>query len=330
MICTSSGETVLLDDVLRYNQKAEGPLALTFRKLYSIGRSDTVTLIQEFYPKLMPYFIGCGTKNPVHHTAYVMEFMVTILIGEGKHNDVKVGMLAALFHDVAQGLSRLPKITEDHIKDRIRKVVHGNATLDELRQYRDDAVRARQEHMKDGARIAERMLTSHQHQHPEDLTDEEIREIERVIEHHDDPKIPVAYNVIRRMFDEDEECQKWQAELTDHQKTELVSLLGETGKEYLIKVKDWLLQYHHEADLLWMLTQDGIEADLARFSPVEEKTPRKMIDNNVSLHRQEVELYQDQPDSAAYCFQNGTVYRSETGFMIFEHLTQVLDERYPR
>jgi hypothetical protein len=261
-----------------------------------------------------------------------MEFMAAILMGEGQHTEfkVKAGLLAALFHDVAQGLSRLPKITEAHMQDKIRQVVHGQATLDDLKQYRDDAVRARQEHMAGGAQIAGSMLRAYQSQHPEELTDEVICEIERIIEHHDDPKIPVAYHVMRRTFAEDEAYQKWQAALKEPEKTELASFLGETGEAYLIKVDDWLLQYHHEADLLWMLTQDGIEADLARFSPGEEKTPRKMIDHNVSLHRQEVELYQDQPDFAAYGFQKGTVYRSKTGFMLFEYLGQILDERYPR
>jgi hypothetical protein len=253
------------------------------------------------------------------------------LIGEDEANDfnLKVGMLAALFHDVGQGLSKLPKITEDHLKDKIQQVVRGQATLSDLEQYRDDAVRARQEHMQDGARIAAEMLAVYRQQHPGQIGDQEIGEIKRIIEHHDDPKIPVAYRVMSQMFDRDDECRRWRSELTAGQKERLDSLLGETGVQYLIPANDWLLQYHHEADLLWMLTQDGIEADLARFSPAEKKTALKMIENNVSLHRQEVELYRGQSNFADYAFQNNTVYRSKTGYLLFEHLTQVLDERYP-
>jgi hypothetical protein len=260
-----------------------------------------------------------------------MEFMATILIGEGKDDyfNVKVGMLAALFHDAAQGLSKLPKITEDHIKDKIRQVVRQQCTLADLEAYRDDAVTARQEHMKDGAAIAKQMLTDYRQQHPGQLDDHEILEVQRIIQHHDDPKIPVAYSVIRGMFDEDDECKAWRSQLPAADKTYLDSVLAEAGHQYLIPVDDWLLQYHHEADLLWMLTQDGIEADLARFSPAEKKTARKMIENNVSLHHQEVDLYRSQPNFADYHFQYHTVYRSQTGYALFKHLTGILDERYP-
>ncbi|NIM16878.1 MAG: hypothetical protein GTO45_33250 [Candidatus Aminicenantes bacterium] len=331
-ISTTSYETVLLKDVLAYNQKAEGPLTSTFQKLNSIERSDIAKIIQKLYPKLVPYFIDCGTRNPVHHTAYVMEYMVTILIGEGKHTEsnvkidmVKVGMLAALFHDSAQGLSKLQKITEANIKDMVRKLVRGTAEIKELKKCLNNTVKARQVHMEKGAEIAEAILP----EYPKEINDDEIREIKRIIEHHDDPKIPVAYNIIRGMFSEDDECKNWYNQLEDQQKEELDSLLNEAYADYLIEINDWLLQYHHEADLLWMLTEDGIDADLARFSPTEKKTHREMIDNNIKCHKEEVELYKDRPDFEEYNFQNNTVYRSKTGYMLFEHLTRILNERYP-
>jgi hypothetical protein len=311
--------------------RAEGPLTGALRKLREVGRPDVAQLILEFYPRLMPFYIGCGSKNPVHHTAYVIEFVTTILIGEGRTSvtELSIGILAALFHDVAQGRSKLAKITEAHLKTKIGEVIDGKATSKELQDYRDDAIKARQEHMREGARIAGDILRENEPQYPRLLTGETIREVQRLVEHHDDPKIPVTYAVIRRTFAEDDECRAWRAELPADQKAELTAWLGETGEQYLIGVDDWRLQILHEADLLWMVTQDGIDADLIRFSPAEAKTPRGIVDNNTGLHRQEMEQYRGRPDFSRYGFRNSTVYRSRTGYALFEYLVQVLDERYP-
>ncbi len=162
MITTLAGSTVLLEDVVSYNQKAEGPLVATFQTLSSIGHSGVAGLIQELYPGLVPYFIGCGSANPVHHTSYVLQFLAVILADEKEHETpVRVAMLAALFHDVALGLSKLPKITEAHIEEKTRDVLRGGATIEELKKYRNDAVKARKEHMQKGAEIAEGILTEY-------------------------------------------------------------------------------------------------------------------------------------------------------------------------
>jgi hypothetical protein len=329
MFSTTSGETVLLEDVLDYNRKAEGPLTSAFQKLDLIGRSDIVNLIRDLYPALLPYFIGCGTKNPVHHTAYVMDFMVTILIGEEEHKCMKTGVLAALFHDAGQGRSKLPKITEANIIDKILQVANGKATLDDLEKYGNDAKKARLEHMEEGVKIADRILTKYKKQHPGKIKDGEIQQIMAIIQHHDDPKIPVAYSEMRREFDKNEECTNWREGLSKLQKQRLDDFLNTKVEKYLIKAEDWLLQYHHEADLLWMLTPDGIDADLARFSPSDEKTPEDMKKHNIGLHHSEIEVYRCQPNFCEYKFQNDTAYRSDTGYRLFKHLSQVLEERYP-
>lgn len=326
MVTTMSGEVVLIEDVLEYNKKAIPPLASAMRKLASAGRQDTSAVIQDLYPSLMPYYIGCGTKNPVHHTAYVLEFMVTILINVDKTDrfNMNVGMLSALFHDVAQGLSKLPKITEDHIKDKIREVLRGQCTLGELEEFRDKAVAARKEHMIEGANIAEKLLDNYRNAHPAAVDDHEIVEIKRIIQHHDDPKIPVAYNLTREMFS-DPSCAAWRSQLGGADKTHLDRLLSQSGDEYLLPPDDWLLQYHHEADLLWMVTKDGIDADLARFSPAQMKTARKMMKNNVATHHQEVDLYRKLPDFGAYDFRCHTPYRSRPGYELFKFYTGQFD-----
>ena len=330
-LTTPSGKPVRLDTVLNQIHKAEGPLTQTLLKLAHIGRPDVARFVTTFYPRLMPYYIQCGLKNPVHHTAYVLEYVVAITIGEGRAGgpDLDVGVLAALFHDAAQGLSTRPKITEANLKDKIRDVLNGQATLQALQEYRQDAIQDRQEHMQEGARIAGDELDAYRQKHPQALTDETIREVQRLIRCHDNPKIPVTYGLFQRAFTKDKACQDWRARLPAQKQANLSAWLAATGEEYLIDVDDWRLQVLHEADLLWMVTQDGIDADLARFPPSQAKTPRAIIDNNTALHHQEVDLYRGKADFCQYGFREGTVYRTQTGHALFAHLTQVLEDRWP-
>lgn len=152
---TPWGEAVTADDVARCHR-----LAAALEPLCSAGRADTAALIEKRYPPLVPYFIAAGEKNPAHHTACVMEFMAAILLGEGLGDGpaVTVGMLAALFHDVALGLSELPKITEQHLRDKIADLVGGRCMLPQFEKYLATAVEARREHMKKGGAIAREML----------------------------------------------------------------------------------------------------------------------------------------------------------------------------
>jgi len=331
---------VLKKDVVRYNQKAEGPLAYSLKVLQSIHRTDVVKLIEMYYPKLMPYFIDCGTKNPVHHTAYVLQFMAVILIGEGEHKSsggvdgLKVGMLAALFHDATQGLCKLPKITEAHIKERIPEIVCNQQDSDEqilkkLKRYRDDALDGRKEHMKEGAELAGKMLSQSGKKHAHKISLREIGAVKRLIECHDNPKIPLVYSNTQKTFVEDVGCKNWRDGLSGGTREEFEKWLAESGKEYFLEVDDWLLQYHHEADLLWMLTHDGIDADLARFSPGECKTREEMIENNREQH-DEAGLYKTllgRSEFSEYRFKpkdDPTAYRSKTGYELFQHLNGVL------
>lgn len=334
MITTCSGETVLRVDVEDYNRRAEGPLASAFERLTDAGHDDVSNMIQGLYPRLIACFTGSGTINPVHHTAYVLECMVTILTGEGRTDKriVTVGMLAALFHDVAQGLSKLKKITENNLKDKCLDIANGREELLRLKEYLDDAVRARREHMLDGARIAAHVLSEFRAGARLSIPDEYVHDICRIVAHHDDPKIPVAYRVIASMFAKDPVCQRWRSRLPSEDERSLQAILAKDGREYLFDVYDWLLQCHHEADLLWMLTPDGIDADLARFSPAEGKTARKLVDNNIREHHREVEPYHDLLEEdrfQAYGFREETAYRTATGYGLFQYLTRILKAKYP-
>jgi hypothetical protein len=345
MITTRSGETVLLEDVVCYHHRAEGPLVSTFNKLRSIeGGDEVVEMIQDLYPRLVPRFIASGTTNPVHHTAYVMEFMATILSGEGERDprNVRIGMLAALFHDAALGLSKLPKITEEHIENKFRDVVTGKATMDDLKKYVEDAVKARKEHMEEGAKLAGEMLAGYPSKDERMVSDDEIEQIKEIVRHHDDPKIPLTYKVVKDMMiekngggKESDFANAWHKRLDNKDEHTFEELLKKADDpRYRIGPDNGLLlQYHHQADLLWMVTQDGIVADLARSIPGERKTPLEMLEHNVKTHRNEDKLYTDKagfPDDPYDPKDLEHVFSSKTGRALWKHLTTLLRDRYEK
>jgi len=308
-----SGEPVFLNDVLRYNAKAEGPLASTLQTLALADHGKLEKLIEELYPPLVPYFILCGTQNPLHHTAYVLDFMSTILMKEERDKrDIKIGLLAALFHDSGQGLALGEKITELHLEDRIREIVANDGEPAEVLEYRDKAIESRKDHMKQGAELAQRMLRgAPDHQ---DLMENVIE----IVAKHDNPKIPLVHRKIRGELGG---ACGW---LSRHQGAVLNDLMDpSSGSEYLFTPQIDLLQMHHEADLLWMVSQDGIEADLVRFPPTEErKTAPEMLENNVKLHKAEYLLYEEllPNEVSSYGFIDKTAYRTDTGHKLFTHL----------
>jgi hypothetical protein len=275
------------------------------------------------YPELIAGFVQCGRQQPLHHTAYVLQFLATILIGlKRSAEEMSIGILAALLHDVAQGESTVPKITEKHLQERVREVVkvEGKQSADELRRYLNEAVKGRREHMAEGEEFARRILR----RVPLPPSSAVVDKIADLIKRHDEPKIPVADETVReelRLVGE-----QWSLDnaidLDD-------PLLEEDLANCLIKPsdEDWLLQYLHEADLLWMLTQDGVEADLARKAPTKRDTPLAMLEYNAGLHRKEVRLYETyrKAEYDQYGFKrddggNLTIYRSETGILLFRHL----------
>jgi hypothetical protein len=103
-------------------------------------------------------------------------------------------------------------------------------------------IESRLEHIRLGGGISRGLLSKHKSEHPGSLSEEDIRVILDIVASHDYSKIPLM---------EDHVDRKW-----------LLSW----------ESKDWLKQYHWEADALRMLTPDGILIDLERER--EEDTPK--------------------------------------------------------
>ena len=145
-----------------------------------------------------------------------------------------------------------------------------------------------------------------------------------MVKHHDDPKIPLLDLML------DGEILKG-ADKRQLPGFESGGFLNASRADFLFRVEDKLLQLLHEADALWMICEDGIEADWARFAPGTEPTRPKIVYNNVRLHHAEAEVYRhllSEDQYQHYGFREGTLYRSLTGYGIFREALKRLDRSF--
>lgn len=258
------------------------------------GYPELVAALDYFWPQVIPYLIKGNEVSPVHHIAYVVNFMARIGLMEVTPIELKQGVLAALFHDIGIGDCALPKISEASIT---------RAGPVEKKRLRRDGIASRLEHMKLGAIIARDLLQTYQQLQPAFLTNADIEVIVDIVGSHDFSKIPLM---------EDHVDRKW---LLSSDRT------------------DWLKQCHWEADALWMLTPAGILIDLEREreeNTPENRRAKFLF--NLGLHRQIISLYAEAyspEEMSRFGFQEGLLYRSQTGYELsqyFERLTIRADD----
>ncbi len=257
------------------------------RRLFA-GQPTLITALDELWPQVLPHLIKGNEVSPVHHIAYVVNFMAQICLAEVSPAEMKRGVLAALLHDIGIGDCALPKISEASIK---------RASPEDKLQLRQDGIASRLEHMKLGVVISSGLMQSHQQRHPEALTDEDITVILDIVGSHDYSKIPLM---------EDRVDRKW--------------LLG-SGPG------DWLKQCHWEADALWMLTPAGILVDLEREQEENTPANRRAkFQFNLGLHRQIITLYAkaySPEEMSRFGFHDGLLYRSATGYKLARRFEQL-------
>lgn len=252
------------------------------------GSPDLLRMLEELWPQVLPYLIKGNGVSPVHHIAYVVNFMVRICQAEVSATDMKRGVLAALLHDIGIGDCSLPKISEASIQ---------RAEPDEKIRLRRDGIASRLEHMKLGAIISRDLLQGCQTRHPDFLSDDDVEVILEIVGGHDYSKIPLM---------EDHVDRKW---------------LLSPGPA------DWLKQCHWEADALWMLTPAGILIDLDREKEENTPANRhaKFI-FNLGLHREIISLYAEAysaDEMQQFGFHDGLLYRSETGYGLAKELERL-------
>ena len=238
-----------------------------------------VQILQELYPRILPFLIKGHEDSPIHHIAYVVKFMALITTSEKNlsASEVKRGVLAALLHDIGIGECILKKITERMIQD---------APPEKRDVLRKAGIEARLEHMKKGEDLSKLLLEEYATRNPAMLSREEITPILDIVSTHDNCKIPMM---------EEKVDKKW--------------LLRPPPD-------DWLKQCHWEADALWMLTPAGILVDLEREQY--EDTPenrRKRFRYNFGLHKKIVNLYREayKDEVKEFEFRDGTLYRTDMG-----------------
>lgn len=195
--------------------------------LKEVKRYGLVDKAEKYHQLALPYLEEARHGNPIHHTAMVLYFCVKIGLSE-KLNDYEMEelMAAAAFHD--SGFAKIPS-TQKKIKKADIDAIRIPRQRDEKRQ---EAIRLRLSHATMGGEIAWDALNL-----TTDFSNSAaILPVVNIIKMHDNPSV---------------------AELEDRQNLKASYLIHGLSHDY------FLAAIHREADRLWMLTADGIKADLA-------------------------------------------------------------------
>lgn len=295
--------------------RAGAPFSEAIDRLRANGHVDIALILEHLFNMSLLHFIEGREKNPVHHMAYVVNFMSEIMLAkDASEKELKRGVVAALLHDI--GLARVEE-------GKIRKSDIESAPLEKRPAVIDEAIRSRQAHMLQGAKTAKELLNAYNAWFGETFSDADIQEITRLIEIHDNPSI-VEYELLRGLSE---------GQIKFH------------GKKWLFEKDDKLMMYLREADRLWMLSKDGIEVDLERDSEKAQKRlhekggdptpanvdPKARVISNIKRHREEAELYSKllgEEIAEDYEFKDGFLYRTNISREICRQLVDRLKEKY--
>ncbi len=313
-VVSPSGETILRREVDLYNTKAELPLACTLAKLEKAGQPDFANFVADIYIDQLPNLILAGQNNLVHHTAHVMDYISAIALGERlSPEDLRVCVTAALFHDTGLGQGKLVKIGERDLANAITRYHANEISLDDVFALRQRAIDARLEHMELGAQNAQSVIGAFEEQYPGMLSPEQVAQVVSIVRKHDFPKISLIDGIMIAFFEDSSGPDKVTA----------LSRLRDSATAHLLDLNDRLLQIHHEADALWMLSPEGLVADIIRSAGPSKPSAAEMVAHNMALQRREADLYgklMENSTAAKYGFQGGTLYRTNTGYALSRFL----------
>lgn len=248
---------------------AEKFLGNAEKVLNDAGKQDLAGIMTGLYPIALPRLIVGKHGNPVHHTLKVLEIMSKIGIGEGlTYTELKIACAAALLHDSGFERTSDKKIRRadiDQIKDQAEKE---KALL--------DAIQSRKKHMLTGATVAWEVLSEFNALHADDglaFSRLDIRRIQEIVRRHDDPTVE--------------------------------ELTGSNSGEWLFLPEEKLLLMHREADRLWMVTPEGLEADLVKDKV---RDPLARLLGNIKRHEEEFGLYEKAfgNETAGFGFRTGS------------------------
>lgn len=257
------------------------------------GRAQLAAVVSKAYDWVFTFLVQGRHKNPVHHTPWVVRSMVEIMRGESlPSKQCRLGLLAAVFHDAGNAFepSGQGKITAEHVRQ-------GSTLL-------GPAIEQRKRHMRNGAVLVE--LFSRAKGAPR-LSPKDRRSLKCLVEHHDDPTIAQLLLDAKQLGKGNRQQQ-----LRRH-------LFG-PGKRLAAMLR--------EADRLWMLTPDGIVADLRRKQQKEKPwDAQSQITHNVIRHWEERQLYEDAHmlQGRGFRFQaDSAFYRTKNGRLLFLKYQKIL------
>lgn len=264
-------------------KRGQETLERLVRYLRDQKKPELSDLSAELYAKAEPYLVEARHGNPLHHTAQVLEFAVRIGIQENlPDEELRCLIAAAIYHD--SGFARIPKDQKKIKKAEIDSIEDPA----EKETRRKEALQLRREHADKGSEIVAGVLKSLKSFR---FSGEESNRITNIIRVHDNPTI---------------------AELVDH---------PEEKKKWLFSPENRLEWMHREADRLWMLSIDGLIADLETERRGGRLTSaRAKIEYNTRRHFDERALYQSvYPDAITrFNFREDTAfYRTVTGQKLF-------------
>lgn len=254
--------------------------------LESNGKTSLSKLVRNAYEGVLPALKSGRHINPIHHTPYVAEFLVQILLEEPdiEERSLKQGIVAAMFHDSGNAFE--PKSEKKIMKEDI----------DENPSLRMLAIEQRARHMKNGALLAERFMRA---QDSPMFTEEDISVVTWIIKHHDDPTI---------------------ADLVDQKERETY-LFGPESEH-----RCRLAAIHREADRLWMLSVDGLVTDMKRKAEKGKPwDPQAQITWNTIRHLEERAFYEEAFATKIKEFNFepfSAFYRTKGGKRLFKVLQQ--------
>lgn len=268
-------------------------------------------LIRSLYTSAMPDFDLGAKHNPVFHHTQVLDNMVTIGIFEQlSYTEFKRAAVLALLHDIGNAVSKRKKVKNSEITENVKRLHEARdrkenveALVSQLTEQARDAIAFRLEHMDHGPlrieRIRESLLAA-------GMLDEDIHYICRAVLVHDYPSIEQTLFELRR-----------EGIYTEH-------LPGQFLLRFDATPVGLLLTLLREADRMFMVTKQGVVKDLLDTMVIGDITPTEFntkLAGNSKRHREEFRLYRA-ASLDDWRFVNFTLYRTKSGYELFELLSQ--------
>lgn len=285
-------------------RQAEKVLESAKRRLEEAKLKECVGHVEAACESAQPFLERGRHRNPVHHTAHVLDIMVEIMLGQPKtvgHLSVppehfRLGIWAAIFHDAGNAFE-----PEGEKKIRVKDVRQDASLL-------TPAMEQRRRHMENGARLVEEAMNSLRNSLG--FTADDIDIAGELVRHHDDPTLG--------------EYLKGSPDIAEY--------LFAPAPHDRSPAPYPLSALLREADRLWMLTTPGIVEDLRRnIAKGNAFDPPVLIEDNRKRHCDERDLYKEYATAVGKSSlrqlmeqwgfgENTAFYRSDVGKRKYQEL----------